>query len=45
MMPTTQSGRISITDISPDYETISSVDAIMSERSDFDYIYAYGGEG
>ncbi len=45
IMPTVQSGRVSITDISPNYETVSSADAIMSERSDFDYIYAYGGEG
>ena len=45
IMPTMQSRRVSITDISPSYETISSVDGITSERSDFDYIYAYGGEG
>jgi hypothetical protein len=45
IMPTVQSGRVSITDISPSYETVSSVDAITSERSDFDYIYAFGGEG
>ena len=45
IMPTVQSGRVSITDISPNYETVSSADAIMSEHSDFDYIYAYGGDG
>lgn len=44
-LPNCQSGRVSITDISPNYETVSSADTIMSERSDFDYIYAYGGEG
>lgn len=45
IIPTVQSGRVSITDISPNYETVSSADASMSERSDFDYIYAFGGEG
>jgi hypothetical protein len=44
-LPNCKSGRVTIGDISPNYETVSSADAIMSEYTDFDYIYAFGGEG
>lgn len=44
-LPNYQSGRVTIGDIAPNYTVTTNIDGIMSEHSDFDYIYAYGGEG
>lgn len=43
IIPTVQSGRVSISDITPNYETTSSVEGIHSKYPDFDYEYAFGG--
>lgn len=42
-LPNCQSGRVSITDASPSYETTSTTEGIHSKYPDFDYDYAFGG--